>query len=203
MMLRVPANGPIVALTILAIAALAVAALRASAAARHCRVRVARLIAGDGPQLRGPGDVFTWLGAEMAELVQEQLRVVLLDARAHVLGVHLVYQGGRAAIAVALCDIYREAVRVGASSIVLVHNHPSRGGLDAPGADDWQLTRDTGEAGRLLDIALADHVIIGRDERGRPGYLSLARLTSDRGDAKEASEPEPFWASPPALALAA
>lgn len=202
-MLPVSINGPALALGALATAALAVAALRAARFARRCRPRVARLIAGGGPRLRGPGDVFAWLGAEMAGLVQEQLRVILLDARAHVLGVHLVYQGGRAAIAIALCDIYREAVRVGASSIVLVHNHPARGGLDTPGADDWTLTLDAGRAGELLDIALADHVIIGRDERGRPGYLSLARLTRDRGGAGGASEAVPFWAHPPALPRAA
>ncbi|MGI8827634.1 MAG: JAB domain-containing protein [Chloroflexota bacterium] len=76
--------------------------------------------------VRKPADVAGYLGAELADLAQEQLRVVLLDTKNRVLGTSLVYQGGLNSIVVRLADCFREAVRVNAAAILLVHNHPSR-----------------------------------------------------------------------------
>ena len=61
--------------------------------------------------MRGPLDLVAYLGPEMADLAQEQLRVVLLDTKNHVLGTSLVYQGGLNATVVRLADFFREAVR--------------------------------------------------------------------------------------------
>lgn len=70
-------------------------------------------------------------------------------------------------------EVYRVAVRESASAIVCVHNHPS--GDPAPSAADLNVTRMLRDAARAVDIALLDHVIIGRaasDPAGR-GYFSF------------------------------
>ena len=108
----------------------------------------------------GPEDVNAYLGPEMADLAQEQLRVVLLDAKNHVLGVTLVYQGGVNAISVRLADCFREAVRLGAMAVILVHNHPSTDPTPSP--EDVRLTAEAGRAGDLLGIDVLDHIMVAR-----------------------------------------
>ena len=70
-------------------------------------------------------------------------------------------------------EVFREAIRQGATAVVCVHNHPS--GDPAPSAADVQVTRQLREAARAVDIELLDHVIVGRaaaDPQGR-GYYSF------------------------------
>jgi DNA repair protein RadC len=121
--------------------------------------------------LNQPADIAAYLAPEMADLPQEQLRVVLLDRRGRLIDAPLVYQGGQSETAVRFADCFREAVRRIAAAIVLVHNHPS--GDPSASPEDVQLTRDAGQAGLLLGIELLDHVILARD-----GFVSLraARL---------------------------
>lgn len=116
--------------------------------------------------IRSPGDVADYLGPELVDLVQEQLRVVMLDSKNQVLGVTLVYQGGRNAAVIRLADCFREAVRTSAEAIILVHNHPS--GDPTPSEADVQMTQHAAQAGDLLGIAVLDHVIVGRQ-----GFVSL------------------------------
>jgi DNA repair protein RadC len=111
-----------------------------------------------GRQIRGPGDVAAYLGPELASLAQEQLRVVCLDTRNRVLATPLVYQGGLNATVIRLADVFREAVRLGAAAIVLVHNHPS--GDPTPSPEDVRLTGEAGRAGDLLGIDVLDHVVV-------------------------------------------
>ncbi|HTL69423.1 MAG TPA: DNA repair protein RadC [Lacunisphaera sp.] len=70
-------------------------------------------------------------------------------------------------------EVFREAIRHGATAVVCAHNHPS--GDPAPSAADVQVTRQLRDAARAVDIELLDHVIIGRaasDPQGR-GYYSF------------------------------
>ena len=75
--------------------------------------------------VRRPADLVDYLGPELASLAQEQLRVVCLDTKNRVLATELVYQGGLNATVIRLADCFREAVRLGAAAIILIHNHPS------------------------------------------------------------------------------
>ncbi len=102
----------------------------------------------------------------MADLPQEQLRVVLLDRRGRLIDTPLVYQGGQSETAVCLADCFREAVRRSAAAVVLVHNHPS--GDPSASYDDVRLTHDAGQAGLLLGISVLDQVILARE-----GFSSL------------------------------
>ena len=119
--------------------------------------------------MQTPEEVAAYLGPEMADLAQEQLRVVLLDSRNRILGVHLVCQGGLNAAVIRLADCFREAIRANAAALVLVHNHPS--GDPAPSPDDCRLTALAGQLGDDLGIDLLDHLIIGGQE-----HTSLRRL---------------------------
>ncbi len=131
------------------------------------RYEVGRLEASaNGHTIRQPADLAQYLGAEMADLAQEQLRVVVLDTKNHVLGSSLVYQGGLNATVVRLGDCFREAVRLGASALILVHNHPS--GDPTPSPEDVHLTTEASKAGELLGIEVLDHLVIGR-----PNFVSL------------------------------
>ena len=116
--------------------------------------------------LDSPGSVAAYLKVEMANLEQEQLRVVMLDVKNRLLGVTLVYQGGINQAVVSLADVFREPIRAGASAIILAHNHPS--GDPTPSPEDVRLTAQAGEVGALLEIEVLDHLVIGR-----PSYLSL------------------------------
>ena len=120
--------------------------------------------------VRSPRDVADRLILQMGRLEREELRVVLLDTKNHVLRVQTVYQGNVSASLVRVGELFRDAVRVSAAGLILVHNHPS--GDPTPSPDDLHLTAEALAAGRLLDIALLDHLVIGHD-----AYVSLR----DRG----------------------
>ena len=79
------------------------------------------------------------------------------------LGEHLssVYVGNVSASLVRVGELFRDAVRLDASGVVLVHNHPS--GDPTPSPDDLHLTAEAIAAGRLLDVDVLDHVVIGHD----------------------------------------
>jgi len=110
-----------------------------------------------------PLDVAEYLAPELADLAQEQLRVVLLDTKHQIIGCCLVYQGGINAVSIRIADCFREAVRAGAAAIVLAHNHPS--GDPTPSPEDVALTVDAARVGALLGVDVLDHVIVGHAGR--------------------------------------
>ena len=109
--------------------------------------------------VRPPGDVVALVGGEMALLEQEHLRVLLLNTRNQVLAVSEVYKGNVSSSLVRIGELFREAIRQNAASLILVHNHPS--GDPSPSPDDVVMTKDVVQAGGLLGVEVLDHVIIG------------------------------------------
>ena len=70
-------------------------------------------------------------------------------------------------------EVFREAIRSTSAAVVLVHNHPS--GDPTPSAEDVRITKQLVDAGRIVDIHVLDHVILGQaDSQGSPGYFSLS-----------------------------
>ena len=132
--------------------------------------------------IRSPRDVADRLLVEMGRLEREELRVLSLNAKNVVQRVSHVYMGNVSASLVRVGELFRDAVRLDASGVVLVHNHPS--GDPTPSPDDLHLTAEAIAAGRLLDVDVLDHVVIGHDawvslrDRGvtfdRPGGRRLA-----------------------------
>ncbi len=117
-------------------------------------------------QIKSPADVAHLLMVEMGSLDQEHLRVVLLDTKNRVQKVHTVYIGCLNSSQVRVGEVFKEAIRINSAAIILVHNHPS--GEPTPSPEDVLITRQIGEAGKLLDIEVLDHLVIGQ---GR--YVSM------------------------------
>ncbi|MCC6315534.1 MAG: DNA repair protein RadC [Thermomicrobiales bacterium] len=131
--------------------------------------RLAALQPHQRPQITAPDDVANLLSIEMAALDQEQLRVVLLDAKHRVLAMRTVYQGTVNQAQVRVAEVFRDAIRQNAVALVAVHNHPS--GDPTPSSADVALTVEICRAGALLDVELLDHLVIGQGK-----WVSLRRL---------------------------
>ncbi len=111
--------------------------------------------------IRSPSDVADRLVLQMGRLEREEMRVVLLNTKNVVLRVVTVYQGNVSASLVRIGELFRDAVRLNASGVILCHNHPS--GDPTPSPDDLHLTAEALAAGRLLDVDVLDHLVIGHD----------------------------------------
>jgi DNA repair protein RadC len=135
------------------------AALRVTAVSELGR-RGARAWPADPWVIRSPVDAAEPLLDDMAALEREELRVLLLDTKNVVTARRTVYRGNLAGSSVRVGELYRDAVRTCAAAVVAVHNHPS--GDPTPSGEDLRITAELAEAGRLLDIELLDHLIIGR-----------------------------------------
>jgi DNA repair protein RadC len=156
---------------------------RARAARVVAALELGRRAVADRPagrwSIRSPRDLADGLVPELGGLEREELRVVLLNTRNSVLDIVTVYRGSIATALVRIGELFRDAVRVHAAGLVIVHNHPS--GDPTPSPDDLHLTAEAVAAGRLLDVAVLDHLIIGRDawvslrDRGVPFDRASAR----------------------------
>jgi DNA repair protein RadC len=99
---------------------------------------------------------------DMGHLQQEHVRVMLLDMNRRVLATPTVYIGTLNASVLRVSEVFREAVTRNSPAMIVAHNHPS--GDPSPSPEDIEITRTLVAAGKLLDIALIDHLIIGQQE---------------------------------------
>ncbi len=144
---------------------------RATAFAAACEL-TRRTIAAPPPDrwvVRRPHDLAERLLPAMGSLEREELRVAVLNTKNAVTAILTLYSGSLAGSSVRVGEVFREAVRRNGAAVVVVHNHPS--GDPTPSGEDVRITGDLAEAGRLLDIALLDHLVIGRDR-----WVSLRAL---------------------------
>jgi DNA repair protein RadC len=141
----------------------AAAALRSVAIAAR---RMARSEVLQKPVLGSWQTLLDYLAIDMAHLTVERVRVLYLDTRNRLIDDHHVGDGSIDEAAIHPREVIRRAMDVGAASLILVHNHPS--GNPEPSRADIQITQRIAEAGRLLGIAVHDHVIVGRE-----GHVSL------------------------------
>lgn len=112
------------------------------------------------PAINSPGDAAVLVMYEMGALEQEHLRVMLLDRRNRVLDVAELYRGSVSSAQVRVGEVFREAIRKNASALIAIHNHPS--GDPTPSPDDVALTRAIVQAGKMLDVDVLDHLVIGQ-----------------------------------------
>jgi len=136
-----------------------------------------RRISESPATVRAPADTLPVLRDLIGERETERLAVLWLDTRNHVIGSEVVYIGNVSAALVRVGELFRGAVRVNAKAIILGHNHPS--GDPTPSPDDLHLTAEALAAGRLLDIDLLDHLILG--EEGTYVSLRDRGVSFDRG----------------------
>lgn len=139
------------------------AALKAVALASR---RMTRGEIAQKPVLGSWQALIDYLTADMAHLTVERVRVLYLDAKNRLIDDHHASEGSIDEAAIHPREVIRKAMDVGASALILVHNHPS--GSPEPSRADIQITQKIAEAGRLLGVTLHDHVIVGRE-----GHVSL------------------------------
>jgi len=102
---------------------------------------------------------------DIQNLSQEAMVLLTLNTKYRMIDRHLVTLGIADASLVHPREIFRRAILDNASSVILAHNHPS--GDPTPSVEDIRITRQIVEAGRIVQIEVLDHVIIGRLEPGR------------------------------------
>ncbi len=140
------------------------------AAAFEIGRRLAKAGRGKRPVLDSPEAVFDLLGPEMAPLKHEELFLLPLDTRSRLIGSPLdVTKGDIDGTDAGPRVVFRNALQAGARSCIVVHNHPT--GDPSPSADDIAVTKRLIAAGKLIDVSLNDHIIIGDTAR----YTSLRR----------------------------
>lgn len=120
--------------------------------------RAAKSGRGEITEINSPEDAM-----ELLEYLQGEKRehfvAILLNAKNHVMRVAEIHIGTLTASIVGAREIFREAIRDGASSIIVAHNHPS--GDPTPSPEDIEVTQKLVEIGEMLDIPVVDHLIIG------------------------------------------
>jgi DNA repair protein RadC len=143
----------------------------ARAATVHAALELGRRMAAeareDGAPVRSPRDVVALFAARLEDLPVEEFHVAVLDSQHRLERDIMVTRGILNSSLVHPREVFRQAIAERAAAIILVHNHPS--GDPTPSADDRVVTEQLVAAGRLLDIPVHDHVIVGR---GR--YTSFA-----------------------------
>lgn len=137
----------------------------------HASLELGRRMAAeareDGAPVRSPRDVVAVFAPRLEDLPVEEFHVAVLDAQHRLERDVTVTRGILNSSLVHPREVFREAIAERAASVILVHNHPS--GDPTPSPDDRAVTEQLVAAGRVLDIPVHDHVIIGR---GR--YTSFA-----------------------------
>lgn len=123
-------------------------------AKRMSRSKAARMLNFSNPQ-----SIAEYYMEDFRHQEQEHLMLLLLDNKNNLLGEKLMFTGTVNASIISPREIYLEALRYHAVSIILLHNHPS--GDPTPSDADRRMTRKIREAGSFLDIPLIDHIVIG------------------------------------------
>jgi DNA repair protein RadC len=120
-----------------------------------------------GADIRSPADVHRRYGPLLRDLMVEEFHLLTLDAQNRVTRQTLITRGILNSSLVHPREVFRAAIAEAAAGIIVVHNHPS--GSPSPSADDKAVTVQLVEAGKLLDIPVYDHVVVGGDQ-----YFSFA-----------------------------
>ncbi len=116
--------------------------------------------------IKTPAEAAQLLMLDMGLLEQEEVRTMLLDSRNRLQGTPMIYRGTLNAANMRVAELFKEAIRQNAASIIVAHNHPS--GDPTPSTDDIFVTKELCKAGKILDIEVLDHLVIAQNR-----YVSL------------------------------
>ncbi len=128
-------------------------------AAIELGTRVARGDRLQRRQVKSPTDITDLLLLEMSHLDQEHLRTVLLDTKNRVQAISTVYIGSLNASMIRVGEIFKTAVKLNSAALIVAHNHPS--GDPTPSPEDVLVTHQIVAAGKLLDVDVLDHIVVG------------------------------------------
>lgn len=121
--------------------------------------RISRPIKNFNVQIKSPQDVADLLINELKYEKREIVKVLMLNVKNNILKIQDIALGGTSFAVFEIKDVLKEAIKIGAPKIILVHNHPS--GDPTPSHEDIKLTQKLEEVSKMLEIELLDHVIIG------------------------------------------
>jgi len=148
---------------------------RAKAARLAAAIELGRRIGAEAEpppeRIRGPDDVQRYYGLRLRDLAVEEFHVLALGSQSQILADLLITRGILNSSLVHPREVFRAAIAEAAAGIIVVHNHPS--GDPTPSADDRAVTRQLVDAGRVLDMPVYDHVVIGGGAGGER-YVSFA-----------------------------
>ncbi|MGQ9825401.1 MAG: RadC family protein [Desulfotomaculales bacterium] len=126
-------------------------------------VELAKMISTAPPQempvIKNPGDAARLVMGEMRQLDREHFWVLLLNTKNQVIAREVISIGTLNSSRVHPREVFKNAIKQSAAAMILVHNHPS--GDPSPSREDIEVTRCLVEAGRIVDIAILDHLIVG------------------------------------------
>jgi len=131
----------------------------------HCL----RLPLADRPVVSTSGQLLDYLKADMTNLITERFRVLFLTSQNELMADDLVWEGTVGEAPAYPREIVKRSLEVGATGVILVHNHPS--GNHQPSKGDVDATRRIAEACSIMGICLHDHIVISR-----AGWSSFRRL---------------------------
>lgn len=121
--------------------------------------RVSRIDIDDRFKVTSPQDIANYLMEDMRYLKKEHFKIITLDTKNKILDICTISIGSLNSSIVHPREVFHEAVKKSAASIILIHNHPS--GETQPSREDISITKRLIEAGELMGIKVLDHIIIG------------------------------------------
>lgn len=119
-----------------------------------------------GDTIRTPADIANLLIAQMGHMDHEEFWVLVLNTKNKLVHIDRLYKGNLNTCYIRVSEVFRQAIRINAAAIMLVHNHPSQD--PSPSPEDLRATEKIVQAGSMLGIDVLDHVIIGGNR-----YVSL------------------------------
>jgi DNA repair protein RadC len=128
--------------------------------------RINRLQYDERFSIKSPDDCAKFMMDEMRFLEQEHFVCLYLNTKNQVIARETIFKGSLNASIVHPREVFKEAFRRSASSIICLHNHPS--GDPTPSREDIEVTKRLVECGKIIGIELLDHIIIGEHK-----YVSL------------------------------
>lgn len=114
------------------------------------------------PVVKSPADAANLL-SDMSVLEQEMMRAVLLNTKNHVISIITIYTGSVNTTVIRVAELFREAIRQNCAAIIIAHNHPS--GDPTPSPEDVAVTSAIVKAGKILDVDVLDHLVIGAGQK--------------------------------------
>lgn len=112
------------------------------------------------PLIREASDAIDIMAPQLGDLPREEFHILMLDVRGRLIRTARISGGGLANAAVYPRDIFREAVKANAASLILCHNHPS--GDPSPSRDDLETSEELIRLGKLMGVKILDHIIVSQ-----------------------------------------
>lgn len=122
--------------------------------------RMARAALAPKCRIETPTQAYQWIKDDLENETRELFSVILLDTKKEVIAAPIISIGTLSQTLVHPREVFYPAIRHKASSLILVHNHPS--GDPTPSKQDFEITKVLIESGKLIGIPVNDHIVIGK-----------------------------------------